>query len=432
MRTRKRLQKSLPGEHVSSPKDPKVFQDSPEDKKLAKIVKNGVVNNEVVEEESRETKRPEPEGSGQVPTGRKICGVGVVGVLKVLALVTLVPPFLNYASLQKESRSLRPPGDLQTLPQGHKLFMNCSGRGLPVVMMDTPGGFSSDVWSLIRPEIAKFTKVCVYDRKGLGFSESLRSHAQNGKWNDSRDSEDIRKQIQPTTENMANDLHHLLKIVSNDSASIILVGGGLGAVNTRFYSRLYENVFALVLINSFFDDMFSQENKEWTKFWYEHFIPSLQVQQVLATLGITRLGLLTGFIKPNVMVDTHLDIDTKNRLKYLLCNSEHLTSGISEHYYINESLAQLKILRKVKSFPTNVSVGIISSTKFSSQLTPALNDFWYKNQELLINEVFPFSERMFVSGDFHTVYIDNADVIVRAVKNFVQKFRKSVTKSANI
>ena len=231
---------------------------------------------------------------------------------------------------------------------------------------------------------------------------------------------------------MVNDFNHLLKIVSNDSAGIILVGGGLGAVNMRFYSRLYENVFGLVLINSFFEDMFSQENKEWTKFWYEHFIPSLQVQQVLATLGITRLGLLTGFIKPHVMMDTHLDNNTKNRLKYLLCNSKHLISGISERYYINESLAQLKILRKVKSFPSNVSVGIISSKIFSSQLMPKLNDFWYKNQELLVKEVFPFSERLFVNGDFHTVYIDNAEVIVRAVRKFVQKFRKSVKKSANI
>ena len=430
MRNRKqRLQKSFPGEHVSSPKDHKDLQDSREDKKLEKIVKNGVINDE------EESKRREPEGPGGelgVRGGRKICGVGVLGVLKVLALVTLVPPFLNYASLQKESHSLRPPGDLQILPQGHKLFMNCSGRGQPVVMMDTPGGFSSDVWSLVQPEIAKFTKVCVYDRSGLGFSESLHSHAQSGNWNDSHGSEDMRKQKQPTTENMVNDFNHLLKIVSNDSAGIILVGGGLGAVNMRFYSRLYENVFGLVLINSFFEDMFSQENKEWTKFWYEHFIPSLQVQQVLATLGITRLGLLTGFIKPHVMMDTHLDNNTKNRLKYLLCNSKHLISGISERYYINESLAQLKILRKVKSFPSNVSVGIISSKIFSSQLMPKLNDFWYKNQELLVKEVFPFSERLFVNGDFHTVYIDNAEVIVRAVRKFVQKFRKSVKKSANI
>ena len=63
---------------------------------------------------------------------------------------------------------------------------------------------------------------------------------------------------------------------------------------------------------------------------------------------------------------------------------------------------------------------------------PKLNDFWYKNQELLVKEVFPFSERLFVNGDFHTVYIDNAEVIVRAVRKFVQKFRKSVKKSANI
>ena len=39
------------------------------------------------------------------------------------------------------------------------------------VLLDAPTGMSSDVWALVQPELAKITKVCVYDRAGLGFSE---------------------------------------------------------------------------------------------------------------------------------------------------------------------------------------------------------------------------------------------------------------------
>lgn len=39
------------------------------------------------------------------------------------------------------------------------------------VILDAPTGMSSDVWALVQPELAKVTKVCVYDRAGLGFSE---------------------------------------------------------------------------------------------------------------------------------------------------------------------------------------------------------------------------------------------------------------------
>lgn len=362
--------------------------------------------------------------------GRKICGVSLLGIFKVIVLVIVVPPFLNYASLQKEFRSLRPSGELKTLPQGHRLFMSCSGRGLPVVIMDTPGGASSDVWALIQPQVSQFTKLCVYDRAGLGFSEGLLAY--NGQSNDSSFHGDVmRKRMQPTTENMASDLQHIIKAISNDSSTIILVGGGLGAVNMRFYARLYENIFGLVLVNSFYEDMFTQDN-EWTTFWYEYFIPSMQVQQVLATLGITRLGLLSGLIKPEILLDARLDHDARTRLKYLLCNSEHLTSGIKEHFYINESLAQLKLLTKIKPFPANISVKIISSEKFSSRLKQPLNNFWHKNQEQLKNEVFPRSERTFVKGDFHTVYFDDADIIVREIKKLVTRFRKSVKQTANI
>ena len=40
-----------------------------------------------------------------------------------------------------------------------------------LVILDAPTGMSSDVWALVQPELAKTTRVCVYDRAGLGFSE---------------------------------------------------------------------------------------------------------------------------------------------------------------------------------------------------------------------------------------------------------------------
>lgn len=39
------------------------------------------------------------------------------------------------------------------------------------VVLDAPIGQSSDVWTLVRSVIAKRTRVCVYDRAGIGFSD---------------------------------------------------------------------------------------------------------------------------------------------------------------------------------------------------------------------------------------------------------------------
>jgi len=58
---------------------------------------------------------------------------------------------------------------------GYRLHINCSGRsinGSPTVVMDAGGYDSSETWIQVQPEIAKFARVCVYDRAGLGKSES--------------------------------------------------------------------------------------------------------------------------------------------------------------------------------------------------------------------------------------------------------------------
>ena len=79
------------------------------------------------------------------------------------------------------------------------MMLHCSGEGLPtgmctentcscififcsffVVILDAPIGQSSDTWILVWSAVAKRTKVCIYDRAGLGFSDRAYtvSHSQ--------------------------------------------------------------------------------------------------------------------------------------------------------------------------------------------------------------------------------------------------------------
>ena len=363
---------------------------------------------------------------------KSFCSLPLIGILKVIVLVIVVPPFLNYASLQRESASLHPHGEMHDGPRGNKLFMNCTGKGLPVVMMDTPGGYSSDVWFFVKAKISKFTKVCVYDRAGLGFSERAAPRFyDNQRKNMSSYIQDLKyEQLRPTTENMVADIHHLLKTMSNDTGNVLLVGGGLGSINARFYTNFYENIFGLVLINPFHENMFI--NKDWDVFWYDFFVPSLQMKQLMAAFGLNRLGIITGLYKPSLLENGDFDDNILIRLKHLSCNSQHLGAGVMEHYYMNESLAQLKILQKLKSFPQNMGVSLISSRNFSDNLPQPLNEFWFNSQKLFAQELFSKSEHSFVNSDFNAVYFKDVDVIVKTVKKLVQKFRKSVKQSANM
>ncbi|HEV2740315.1 MAG TPA: alpha/beta hydrolase [Candidatus Elarobacter sp.] len=53
---------------------------------------------------------------------------------------------------------------------GHKINIYCTGHGSPSVILDAGGGQTMLTWSKVQPAIAKFTRVCSYDRASMGFS----------------------------------------------------------------------------------------------------------------------------------------------------------------------------------------------------------------------------------------------------------------------
>lgn len=54
---------------------------------------------------------------------------------------------------------------------GRRLNIYCTGHGSPAVILDGGSGATTFSWRKIQPAVAKFTRVCSYDRAGLGFSD---------------------------------------------------------------------------------------------------------------------------------------------------------------------------------------------------------------------------------------------------------------------
>ena len=53
-----------------------------------------------------------------------------------------------------------------------RLNMDCSGQGGPTVILESGLGGPALDWILVQPEVAKFARVCSYDRAGYSWSES--------------------------------------------------------------------------------------------------------------------------------------------------------------------------------------------------------------------------------------------------------------------
>ena len=142
-----------------------------------------------------------------------------------------------------------PPRQALTLPElvdigaGREMYLECRGAGSPTVVLVAGLKASADDWSIagqsaaaVLPEVAKFTRVCAYDRPGTPVGEKpSRSDPVE----------------QPTTARDAvADLRALLS-AAGEAGPYVLVGHSYGGLVVRLYASTYpEDVSGLVLVDA--------------------------------------------------------------------------------------------------------------------------------------------------------------------------------------
>ena len=154
-----------------------------------------------------------------------------------MALIVAAGAMFQLLMRQWESYRYPPPGKLVDIG-GLRLHINCTGPGSPTVIMDSGLGDTSVIWQLVQPEVSRFTRVCSYDRAGLGWSDAP---------NEPRASSSI-----------ANELYRLLTraIVP---APYVLVGSSSGGYSIRvFASRYRKQVVGMVLVDSTYPDQLNR------------------------------------------------------------------------------------------------------------------------------------------------------------------------------
>lgn len=129
----------------------------------------------------------------------------------------------------------------------HHLYMSCMGRGRPTVVMEAGYGDASDVWGAVQPTLSAFTRVCVYDRAGLGRSEPV-SHR--------------------TVQDVADDLSALLD--ATVEGPVVLVGHSVGGLLANMVAhRRLDKVTGLVLVDSSHPDQEDRLRRNLPRGWLE-------------------------------------------------------------------------------------------------------------------------------------------------------------------
>ncbi|XP_022059918.1 uncharacterized protein si:dkey-122a22.2 [Acanthochromis polyacanthus] len=333
-------------------------------------------------------KNPDQRLHGQAEAkGRVSYSSVLINIGKCLLLIIIIPPFLNYASLQREGQMLLPKGgQIVDVGLGQKMLLLCKGRGSPVVILDAPTGKSSDIWFHVQESVSALTTVCTYDRMGLGFSKRLMQNETTGTekvWGMS------------TTGRMVDDLYRLLE-AAGIAKPFILVGSELGALNGRFYSHIHDvQVSDLVLIDPIPEDVFEED--QWKEYWYGKLLPSLQARQFSAATGLSRMLIILGAIEPTIK-GQNVSEEVIQRQKYLLSNPAHQSSAVDEHFFLNESAAQVRDITKFKPLSSRTSVSVLTGDSFDEQLPEHLNQMVAKLQKRFLKESYPSANHIHIKG----------------------------------
>ena len=278
---------------------------------------------------------------------------------------------------------------------GLKMHIDCAGDGSPAVILDSGLGDSYVSWRKVQPEIAKFARVCSYDRAGLGYSDS--SHEPR------------------TSKIIAEQLHALLQ-AAQIPPPYILVGHSMGGYDVRLYASLYCNeVAGMVLVDASHPDQenrFPPELKGMEGSWMRE----AEFFEYTTPLGIPRL---LGFCDENPVV------------RAADCNFQTAREGVAELKAFSTSAAQVATTGSLGDMP--LAVLSHDPDKPSSELAPdlnkAVNQAWDKMQDELAH-LSTRGTRVIAKNSSHYIQSDRPDVVIEAIRNVTQQAREPQKSSA--
>jgi pimeloyl-ACP methyl ester carboxylesterase len=296
--------------------------------------------------------------------------IGLPGLIVVAALSGAA---FQWTATRMELAATPPPGQLVDVG-GHRLHLWCAGNGAPVVILDTGLGGSTADWGFVQPDVARFTRVCSYDRAGMGYSD--------------------RGPSPRTARRMANELAELLTR-SGNAGPVVLVGASIAGFDVRLFASDHpDRVAGLVLVDASHEDD-AQDVPRMARF-----VPVLATTGVLRLLGVS-FGQSVESLAPSV----------RRFAKATAFRGAGYQTAADELRHVRESASDVRRTRRTLDVPVLVVTGARGA-----------DEHWRRLQ----GDLASLSDRgclIVAQASGHVVAVDQPAVIVDAIRTIVETAR---------
>ena len=312
-------------------------------------------------------------------------------VIGVLTLVVGVGALFQAIENRADARRTPEAGRLVDAG-GIRLKLNCSGAGSPTVILE--GGLGDPLvgWRRVQPEIAKFSRVCSYDRAGYGGSDA--------------------GPMPRTSAQIVTELHALLRN-AGEKPPYVLVGHSFGGYNVRVYNGRYpSDVLGIVLVDSTQEDQYQLLPAAWKEIGaaqLSRYSNQARYAPVFVGLGVARWMLYRRGI--------HDPYSYMMSQKYLAARASELES-------IQVSAEQARAAGHIEDKPLMVLTAAVNSDK---ALTSGLSapDFaayqrtWVDVLQVRLANLSTRGKRIIVEDSGHNIPGERPDAIVSAVREIL-------------
>ena len=316
------------------------------------------------------------------------CLVWLSASLATLLGLMLVGYIYEPMAEAADAKAFPPPGQLVDVG-GYRLHINCTGTGSPTVVIEAGLGDWSTTWrGYVQPEVAKTTRVCTYDRAGMGWSEPgplPRDAAQ-----------------------FAKELHTLLQN-ANIPGPYVMVGHSLGGLGVRVFVHDYSaEVSGVVLIESMNSKQSTQSPAK-VQVQSQSRSQPFSLQAALARFGVVRLLVKLPGIAPSVPAN-------EEAYYPLYIRPQSLQATTNESQGMPAAGAEAAAVKTFGDLPL-----IVLTAKLNS------NSDWLERQAELL-QLSSNSRQLFAEKSGHNIQVEEPDAAVAAILQMVQQVRQAAKK----